>query len=273
MITYNRPSYTKLSLTRLLESCDETMRVWLWHNGSDIQTLKVVLPLAQHPRVHRFYHSPENKKLRDPTNWLWSNATGDFLAKVDDDCLVPQNWAVTLRQAHLDVPDFGVIGCWGYTKEDFLPEIANRKIQSFNGRHRLMRSCWLGGSGYLMKRKCLNTKGLLAPGQSFTDYCIRLASAGWINGWYYPFIYQEHMDDPRSPNSCLKTDEDFQRAIPLSARANGVTTLKAWQDQLSRSARLLQQASYDPRQYLGLGRIMNNSKKRIKRLFGITSQW
>ena len=39
MITYNRPEYTRLSLERLLATCDESMRVWVWHNGTDEETL------------------------------------------------------------------------------------------------------------------------------------------------------------------------------------------------------------------------------------------
>ena len=32
--------------------------------------------LRGHPRFFRFHHSRENRKLREPTNWLWSHAAG-----------------------------------------------------------------------------------------------------------------------------------------------------------------------------------------------------
>src|SRR5262249_24933662 len=121
MITYNRPEYTRLSLQRLLDSCSEDARVWVWHNGADADTLGVVEALRGHPRFCRFHHSPENRKLREPTNWLWSQATGLYLSKVDDDCLVPDGWIEKLRCAHEDVPEFGVIGCWRFEDEDFVP--------------------------------------------------------------------------------------------------------------------------------------------------------
>ncbi len=273
MITFNRPEYTRLALERLLATCDENMRVWVWHNGNDARTLEIVRSLTAHPRVYEFHYCKENKMLREPTNWFWSYSTGDFLCKVDDDCLMPDGWADTLRRAHIDVPQFGVIGCWRFPEEDFVPELAHKKIRSFASGHQLMQSCWVEGSGYLMKSACLETNGLLRPDESFTQYCVRLCLHGWINGWYYPFLYQEHMDDPRSSHSCLKTDEDVERWMPLSARINGVRTVAEWQAQLKRSARLLQQAPVDPRYYTGWRRRLRNVRCRVQRLFGIKRKW
>ena len=273
MITFNRPEYTRLSLERLLATCDEDMRVWVWQNGSDERTLDVVRSLVDHPRVYEFHHSRDNQKLREPTNWLWSHAKGDFLCKVDDDCLMPDSWARVLRQAHADVPQFGVIGCWRFLEQDFVPELAHKKIRSFAGGHKIMQNCWVEGSGYLMKSACLQTNGLLKPDESFPRYCIRLSLAGWINGWYYPFLYQEHMDDPRAAHSCLRTDEDLQRWMPLSAKYNGVTRLDEWQAQLERSAYFLQSAPVDPRYYVGWRKKLRRGRKYIERLFGVERQW
>ena len=38
-----------------------------------------------------------------------------------------------------------------------------------------------------------------------TDYWLKLARAGFVNGFYYPLIYQENMDDPRSQHNSLKS--------------------------------------------------------------------
>ena len=273
MITYNRPEYTRLALTRLLQTCDEQMRVWIWHNGTHAPTLAVVNELKTHPRVHQFHHSVENTRLRKPTNWLWSQTDGQFVCKVDDDCMMPDDWGNILRKAHADNKEFGAIGCWRFPEDDFVPELANKKIQSFSGGHRLMRNCWVEGSGYVMKRECIDQLGQLREGQSWVQYCIEVAAAGWINGWYYPFLYQEHMDDPRSPNTLLKTDADLKTYMPLSAEKNGAPTLKDWQAQLRRSARLMQEASIDPRQYTGWRRKVKNAKLRVKSLFGVKQQW
>jgi len=263
MIAYNRPRYTSLSLERLLGTCDENMRVWVWLNGDDKETLEVVQSFQNHPCLFKFHHSIENKKLREPTNWFWANAKGDLLSKVDDDCLMPFGWADTLRQAHADIPEFGVISCWHFFEADFVPELANKKIKEYACGHRLMLNCSVGGSGYLMKRKCVETNGLLRPDESFTRYCVRLAVKGWINGWYYPFLHQEHMDDPRAPHTLLKTDEDFQRYMPLTARNFGVSTLEEWIRYLHNDAAKVQAASINPKDHIGWRVKLKRLMKRL----------
>ncbi|QBI20287.1 glycosyltransferase [Egibacter rhizosphaerae] len=265
MITYQRPDYVRRSLPHLLESCTEDMRVWLWHNGTDADTLNVVRSYVDHPKVARFHHSPENLRLRAPTNWLWAESDADLLSKVDDDCLPDTDWAARLARAHEDVDEFGVIGSWRFYDEDFLPDVAQRKIRGFPGGHQLLENFWVQGSGYLMKRACVEQQGLLAPGQSFTAYCIDLALKGWVNGWYFPFIHEEHMDDPRSPNSLLRTDDDLHDQLPLSAQHSGVATLQQWEEQMRRSARRLQEASVEPRDYRNLRRTLRSAWWRVQR--------
>lgn len=273
MITYNRPAYTSIALGRLLDTCDDSMRVWVWQNGDDMETINIVNSFREHPHFYRFHHSSENKKLNEPTNWLWTNSDADFFTKVDDDCIMPYGWADTLRKAHQDVPEFGILGCWRFPDEDFRPNLAKKKIQTFPGGHQIMRNCWIEGSGYLMKRECFDQMGPLKTGDTFTGYCIRLACRGYIHGWYYPFLYQEHLDDPRCPDSLLKTDADMEKWAPLSAINNGVTTVQAWQAQLKRSAILLQRAPYDPKYYTGWRKSVKQIKGRFKRMIKIKTQW
>lgn len=262
MITYNRPHYTRLALTRLLETCDESMRVWLWHNGDHAETLAVAKELSTHPRVHRFHHSPENKRLREPTNWLFANADGAYVSKVDDDCLLPDGWADRLRDAHEAEPRFGVIGCWRFLPEDFDPALSEKKLASFAAGHRLLRNLWVEGSGYVAKRACVEACGPIRPRESFSSWCIRAAKAGFVNGWYYPFIWQEHMDDPRVPHTALKSDADLAGNLPLSAVNRGVRTLAQWEAQLRESARTVQAASLNPFYYSPLSRLVRRTLRR-----------
>ncbi len=274
VITYNRPEYTTLALRRLLETCDKTMRVWIWHNGGHAETLDVARSFASHPRVHRFHESTENLGLREPTNWLWREATGSYLSKVDDDCLLPDGWAQRLRSAHEDEPRFGILGCWRFCPEDFDPVLAARKIRTFGGGHRVLQNFWVEGSGYLMKRACLASRAQLRPRDSFTSFCIDRALEGWVNGWYFPFIEQEHMDDPRSPHSLLRSDDDLRRYMPLSAQTNRVSSLQEWQAQLRRSARIVQSASIDRRDYRGWRPLLRRARQRMQRLLGRSErQW
>jgi glycosyltransferase involved in cell wall biosynthesis len=264
MITYRRPHYARLALERLVEGCDDTTRIWLWHNGQDEETLEVARSFASHPRVHRFHHSPANAKLREPTNWLWSNATGGFLAKVDDDCLVPIGWVQTLRQALVDVPELGVVGCWRFQEEDFVPELAERKIRELPGGHRILQNCWVQGSGYLMRREAMRARGLLPAKQSFPEYCKRLAYQGWLLGWYFPFVREDHMDDPRSPNSLIRSDADLADGRPLTAESFDVLTVEARIRQIHAFAVRCQEASIDPRRYVGWRSALRQLRWRVR---------
>lgn len=125
-----------------------------------------------------------------------------------------------------------------------------------------MQNCSVGGSGYLMKRECLDRVGLIRPQESFTSYCRKLADQGWINGWYYPFLYQEHMDDPRAPHSLLKTEEDFQRHTPLTAKNFGISSLEEWLQFLRDDAVRVQAASFNPKHYTGWrGKLLRLARK------------
>jgi hypothetical protein len=253
MVTHDRPVFTRLSLDRLLSTCDESMRVWIWHNGEHEETLELVRSYLDHPRVHQFHHSVENtghRGLWKPIDWLLEGSTGGYLSKVDDDCLVSSDWAAVLRQAHRDVPELGVVGCWRFPPEDFRPDLAAPKIETFAAGHRLLRNCWVEGSGFLMKRECVVGAGLLREAMGFPTYCIHLAAAGWVNGWYYPFVHQEHMDDPRS---------SYWLPQPQRLAATVTTTpavAKAGPPQVERVQRIrrravgVQEASIDPRHHL-----------------------
>jgi GT2 family glycosyltransferase len=273
MVTYDQPDYVKLSLNRLLDTCDNGMRVWIWHNGTDRETLEVSRAFAEDPRVARFHHSVENRPLRDPINWLFESSDAVFLSKVDDDCLVSPGWASTLMAAHRDVDQFGVLGSWRFCEEDFEPELALPKVADFPGGHRVLQNFWVQGSGFVMKRSCVERHGPVRRKESFTNYCVRLALAGWINGWYYPFVTEEHMDDPRSPHTRFRTDEDLRRRPPLTARRNGVTTVAEWQEQVKRSAHRSQAAPLDPKYFRGWGLRRRTLVLRLRGLVGIKRQW
>lgn len=272
MITHNRPQYTRKSLQRLLDTADEQTRIWLWHNGDHEETLDIVKEFLNHPRVWAFCHSRENVSLNGPTNWLWQNAKGNFLGKVDDDCLVPFGWIERLRMAHADEPKFGILGCWFYLQEDIIPQRLLEKLREAQGGHQIMLNCWVGGSGYLMKRECVRQGGLLKSGETFPHYSTLVANRGWMNGWYYPFLYQDHMDDPRSPNTMFTTDDAFREHIPLSAKAFGIQNLEQWTEKLKSEAVYLQTADPNPRVHLRkehpLYRAIQRAYARIYRITG-----
>lgn len=264
MITYRRAAFTRLSLTRLLETCDEQMRVWVWHNGTDAETIRVVKGFHGHPRLHHVEFSEVNKRLTEPTNWFWQNARGDYLSKVDDDCLVPQDWGRTLRTALEDEPRFGIVGCWRFYPEDFDESLAGPKIRTFQKGHQLMVHGFTQGSGYLMRRSVLEHCGLLKRKESFTTYCLRAAKAGWINGWYFPFLHEDHMDDARSPNYPYSSEEEFQQNLSLSQINFGIRSLSDWQNFSRLQARHLQADRVNPANFFGIRGFARRVLRRIR---------
>lgn len=263
MITYNRAEYTRLSLETLCRTLPDSARVTVWDNNSNAETRAVLKEFESHPRVERVIYHTRNDRLRGPTNWFWEQTkNSDFVSKVDDDCLMPAGWCETLIEAHRDIPKAGALGCWRFLDEDFQPELARRKIQTF-GKHQLMRNCWVEGSGYLMKREMVDRLGPLREGESFPSYCIRGAAEGYIHGWYYPFLFQEHMDDPRVPHSAMKTEADFQQLRPLSAETFAIQNRAEWIERLKYSAWSLQAISFDPRDHIGW---RANLRRRVNKL-------
>lgn len=257
MITHDRPAYVGLSLERLCGTAPRNLKITIWDNASRSETRDIVRTYEGHPCVEQVVYHDKNELLRVPTNWFWrNNADADLLGKVDDDCLVPENWISVLGEAHREMPQAGILGCWHFLPQDIKQQLAEKKIQTF-GRHQIMRNCWVGGSGYLMKRKVLDKNGILRPQETFTDYCIRASAKGFVNGWYYPFLYQDHMDDPRSPHTGIRSEEDFQRMIPLSARTFDVKTRDQWIRRLMASAQRLQEYSVDPSDFIGFKAWLN----------------
>lgn len=273
MITYNRPVFTRKALSRLLDSCDSQMRVWIWHNGTDRATLDVVQELRVHPNVHRVEICEENKKLREPTNWFWETSDGEFLSKVDDDCLLPDGWGQTLRQALTDAPALGIVACWRFYEEDFVPELAEKKIVPLPGGHRLMRHHHVQGSGYVMKRDVYRRAGPIRDAESFTGYCQRAAVTGWELGWYFPFLHEEHMDDARSIHYPHRTDSEFMANRPLTAINEGVRSLAEWRARSAWLARQLQGDRSSAKSLFGLRGLGRKVRRRLSKLLGRPEPW
>ena len=272
LITYNRPSYTALSLPRLLDTCPADSRVWVWHNGGDQQVLEEVRRHSDHPRFHRFHHSEENVGLRPAINWLWTEAQGEFLSKVDDDSLMEPGWVERLVEAQRAWNGFGVLGSWRFLPEDYDEALAAPKVRDVHGVT-LLENLWVQGSGHLFRRELVDELGVLTPGRSFPSWCIDAARAGYVNGWPMPFVREEHMDDPRHPHTLFTNDAAFQELRPLSAKATGVDSVAEWLEQTRQDARTVQGASLDWRSRYGWRRKLIHARRRARALVTRRSPW
>lgn len=262
MITYNRPHYVRLSLPRLLETCREHDRVWVWHNGTDEQTLEAVRACENHPNFKTLHHSEENRKLRDPTNWFWSQADAPFLGKVDDDCLMSDGWIERIMKILHASDKAGMLSCWPFLASDIDEKLVAKKTVMLGGEP-VLKNPWVGGAGYIMKRACQEGNGMLGPDEGFTSYCMRLARAGWTIGWPLPVIEMDHMDDPRSPNTVFKTDADVLAHRGLTAQWRGIETVAQMTERVKVAALELQTCSANWRSHTGVRAKVRRAVRRL----------
>jgi glycosyltransferase involved in cell wall biosynthesis len=225
-ITYNRLEYTKLALASILADPAEEFSLTVWDNASTDGTVEYLKNQVSDTRITDIIFSKENIGQTAAVNVIWGKSKADLLGKLDNDCLVTPGWTRTLAQAHSDIPELGVVACWHYPPEDFDYERAKHKIHTFNG-HKIFRHPWTCGTGILLKRDTVRKFGPIA-GKGTTQYWLKIALAGYINGYYYPFICQEHMDDLKSKYCMLRDDDSIRKYhdVTVVLREHSIKTMK-----------------------------------------------
>jgi len=188
-------------------------------------------------------------------NHFWLKSKDEFVAKLDNDCLITPGWLEIICQAHRDIERLGAVACWHYRIEDFDYDLAAWKIQRF-GAHRIMRHPWVCGSGFVMKRSVFQEMGPWPEGSrsiGTTSYFLKVAKAGYINGWYYPLVLQEHQDDPLSPY-CISNDDISLRELAdltYSVRENKIQSVQQRMKRREVVVRQLLTGSWNPNDYVG----------------------
>jgi glycosyltransferase involved in cell wall biosynthesis len=268
-ITYNRLDYTKLALASVLADPTEEFSLTIWDNASTDGTVEYLKNKVTDRRIVDIVFSKENFGQTAAVNTIWSNSKADLLGKLDNDCLVTPGWTRTLAQAHADIPKLGVVACWHYFPDDFDYERAKHKIQTF-GRHQILRHPWTCGTGFLIKRETFEKFGPI-QGKATTWYWFKMAVESYINGFYYPLVFQEHMDDPKSRYTQLKDEESYQAAkkVTFSINRNKQQTIRdrwLWRQKILDN---LLDDPWDPRYYMGWRRKIRNIRKRICKILRV----
>ena len=250
-IAYNRLEYTRKTLESVLADPSDSFTLTIWDNASTDGTREYLRDVSD-PRIGDVVLSDDNIGQVAAVNTIWSRSKATLVGKLDNDCLMTPGWADTLAAAHEDIPELGVVACWHFFGDDFDEERAAHKIQTF-GRHRIFRHPWTCGTGLLVKKRVYDEVGpIVGPGT--TGYWISMAKAGYVNGFYYPLILQEHMDDPRSEHSVLQDDAALQaaKAHTVTVALRDQQTLadyNAWQERILRN---LLDEPWDVKHYTGL---------------------
>jgi hypothetical protein len=267
-LTHNRLDYTRLSLASILADPAEEFSLTIWDNASTDGTVEFLRHEVKDPRIAEIVYSRENVGQISAANHVWGKSRADLLGKLDNDCIVAPGWTRTLAQAHHDIPELGVVACWHFFPEDFNYERARHKIHAF-GRHQVLRHPWTCGTGLLFKRETYRQLGPL-KGDGTTQYWLAMAGAGCVNGFYYPLIYQEHMDDPRSKHSRVHS-MSFEKAYQHTFGWK-TSTFRDHATYLQRNQKIVNNVltgSYDPGAYLKKQPLSRRVWRRLSRLAGL----
>ncbi len=271
LITHNRLEYTKKTLARLLEDPTEEFDLYLWDNASSDETADYLKDGVKDPRIVDVVLSKENVGQAGAMNYAWSKTKAELVGKVDNDCLQTPGWTRIFAQAHKDIPQLGAVASWHFFQEDFDYEVAKHKIQTFNG-HQIFRNPWVGGSGFLMKRKTFLEQGPWEKGVNVgtTAFYIKMALSGYINGWYYPLVYQEHMDDPLSKHSMQKDDEAIKSLYNLTytLRNKKLRTLEGSIARRNIDRYTILRCPWDVKYCVGWRSKLRTAKAMLTRFFG-----
>jgi glycosyltransferase involved in cell wall biosynthesis len=263
LITYNRLEYTRLALASVLADPTEQFSLTLWDNASSDGTREFLSGIDD-PRIDRIVLSDRNVGQTAAVNEVWAKSKADLVGKLDNDCIVTPGWTRTLAVAHKDIPRLGVVACWHYFADDFVYERAKRKIYRF-GDHQILRHPWTCGTGLLVKRSTYADLGPIQD-KATTQYWITMARQGYINGFYYPLVLQEHMDDPKSKHSHLKDEESYQaaKAVTFNINRHGQDTLAdrwRWRQEVLNN---LLTGPWHPKHYTGWRAKFSRAVRRVR---------
>lgn len=265
-VTYNRLEYTRLALRSILGDSTEEFSLTMWDNCSTDGTTEYLKNEVSDPRIADIVFSRENVGQTAAVNEVWSKSKADLIGKLDNDCLVTAGWTRKLAEAHQDIDNLGVIACWHYPLDEFDEAAARKagKIQKF-GNQQILRHPWTCGTGLLVKRQTFTKLGPIKENAT-TQYWLRMALEGYINGYYYPLVPQEHMDDPRSSHCVLRDDKSLRkmREVTYVLREHNITTMK---ERWKRRAGILSNIHSDPWQaeyYVGWRAKLRRAKAKIR---------
>jgi glycosyltransferase involved in cell wall biosynthesis len=278
LVTHNRLGYTKKTIDRLLEDPSEEFELYIWDNASTDGTRDYLRDELKDPRIVETVLSDENVGPLGAMNYAWSKTKADLVGKLDNDCLLTPGWTRILAKAHEDIENLGAIACWHYPLDEFDEKAARKvgKIQSF-GNYQVLRSPFVCGTGFLMKRKTFEQYGpwMAGPNVGTTYYYKKMAIGGWINGWYFPFVLQEHMDDPKSSHCILTDDESIQKMhdVTFVLRKNNIKSMKDRWMRRKFILRNLNSGPWEVKYYMGWRRKLRGIQRRMHYLIWRIQNW
>jgi hypothetical protein len=217
MVTYNRLDYTRRALPALLASQGVSAEFVVWDNASTDGTREwLVETVGSDPRVTLIL-ARSNLGCVEPMNVSWGAARTPFVAKVDNDTLVPPGLLADLLRTHLRSREWGVLSGCHFRAED----VSEPTIQATDG---VWRQPHVGGCAVMLRTSVFRAAGQIPTAgepqsgpfleDGWTRYQHSLTRAGYRNGYPLPLTFVEHMEDVRSPLCIASVEhETYKRAM------------------------------------------------------------
>ena len=218
MVTYNRLDYTRLALESVLALDYPNLQIAVFDNASTDGTVAYLEQRIAGERRARLIASPVNRGVVYPMNAVWESDHGaELLAKVDNDTWVPPDLLHRLAECHQRSQRFGVLSGFHFRAEgEALAD--DSRVSELDGV-RVLSQPYVGGCAVMVRREVLDRLGPIPcrnEGQQgplmdsgWTFYQQRMNDDGLVNGYPWPPIHVDHMEDVRS-RRCIRTPEHQQ---------------------------------------------------------------
>ncbi len=177
-IVLDRLEYTKKSITSILENTNYPFKLFIFNNGSDNDTT-AYLESINDSRIEMF-HSRENIGLVPAMNMFFDRFKDcRYVAKVDNDTVVPEGWLIKLKEVMDAYPLFTVQADHYLampfrieTNDDFYKHLFSTDFK--DGRLYFYKNS--GGTGQLIRRSVIDK-----PVRNATTKGGKGGLSGWCN--------------------------------------------------------------------------------------------
>lgn len=221
-ITYNRIAYTRKTLPSMIENAGIDFNLTIFDNGSTDGTVEYINLMQKKygATIRHIFFNHENIGIALPTNLFWKKSTADYVGKVDNDTLLPNDWLKTLVAAQEKSPRIGVIGGFHFNPGYFRDGDLENRVLDIDGVS-MIPDAFIGGCCYIMPRHIQQAHGYMhvTPGKKtygWTEYQISIYKSGYVNGYIWPLLYVEHFDDPLSQYNLTFSEHAKSSAVSLS---------------------------------------------------------
>lgn len=232
-ITFNRIAYTRLTLPALIKNAGTTFSLTIVDNGSTDGTVEYLKRIKKKhsPIIRDLILNGSNRGISEPTNKFWKTSKAEFLGKVDNDTLVPENWLARMLAAHDQCERLGVIGGFHFNMKYVDKDALRRRVVTIN-KFQLVPDAFIGGCCYLFRKSVQEKHGYLTVNPAkksfgWTEYQKKIFKNGYLNGYLYPLLLVEHFDDPLSQYNLA-----FTKHLNVSKISMGEKGIGTRQEQL-----------------------------------------